>query len=650
MDDLQLPAVDPRQVQHRSGEQSFVFPAYSSLQEWERRARELREHLAVVTGLLPRPDLRPRWAGVTPCGQGPGYTVDRVALMGDSGLLCTGNLYRPVGRHEPAPAILNPHGHWDAGRLEHSAQGSVRARCITFARMGMLALSYDMVGYNDSLQIADHHFSSRRGALWGLTSLSLQLWNSLTALEFLCSLAEVDVSRIGCTGASGGASQALLLTALDDRISVTAPVNMISAHFQGGCECENTPALRLDTCNVEIAALAAPRPMLMVSATGDWTCNTPQVEFPALQSIYRLYGRTDDLAHVQIDAGHNYNADSRAPVYRWFARWFGVPQEQAVEHPFALDADERLRVFPTAKLPENVPDASAFPDSWREHALSRQASLLPDTVADLEQLRVISTLRLKHVLGVRPPEPDEDIASCVERIRTEHGYVRNRVILGRPNRERIQCVEYVPDSDILGTAVLVDPAGIETYTGTTGEPGPLVDALLKAGFAACIPAPFSRLVPPGAPARRDSDWYWSCFNRCVTGEQVLDLLIVLAYLVRRGCEPWLIGHSVGGVWALLAAAISPTRVAVCVDMTELDLDVDEIYLQHLDIPQVRAFDLCSTAAAMIAPRSLLLSAQPGWTGREWVSRAYTLAQASNALRMEGRPLTIEDMLSCKRHS
>jgi len=506
-----------------------------------------------------------------------------------------------------------------------------------------------MVGYNDSLQIADHHFSSRRGALWGLTSLSLQLWNSLTALEYLCSLPEVDVSRIGCTGASGGASQALLLTALDDRISVTAPVNMISAHFQGGCECENTPALRLDTYNVEIAALAAPRPMLMVSATGDWTCNTPHVEFPALQSVYSLYDRTAHLAHVQIDAEHNYNADSRAPVYQWFARWFGIPQEQAVEQPFRRDPDERLRVFPTATLPGNVPDAYAFPESWREYALKRQASL-PDTVADMEQVRAISKLRLEHVLGVRPPEPDEHIASSVELIRAGHGYVCNRVSLGRPGREHIQCIEYLPEGESLGTAVLVDAAGIETYSRTTGAPGPLVDALLKAGYATCIPEPFSRSVPAGAPARRDSDWYWSCFNRCLTGEQVQDLLILLTWFGRRGAKPWVIGHGVGAVWALLAAAISGSGLAVCADLTELDLDADDTYLRNVDIPLVRAYDLCSTAASLIAPRPLLLGVQPGWSGQEWVSHAYELQQASSVLRIEGHPLTIGDVLSCKGHT
>ena len=98
----------------------------------------------------------------------------------------------------------------------------------------------------------------------------------------------MDTERIGCTGASGGGTQTFALTAVDDRIKVAVPVNMISSTMQGGCLCENAPILRLDNSNMEVGALAAPRPMLMVSATGDWTRETPRVEYPAIKSIYAL--------------------------------------------------------------------------------------------------------------------------------------------------------------------------------------------------------------------------------------------------------------------------------------------------------------------------------------------------------------------------
>jgi len=66
------------------------------------------------------------------------------------------------------------------------------------------------------------------------------------------------------TGASGGGSQTFMLTAVDDRIKASAPVNMVSAITQSGSPCENAPNLRLDLYNAKVAAMIAPRPMLIV--------------------------------------------------------------------------------------------------------------------------------------------------------------------------------------------------------------------------------------------------------------------------------------------------------------------------------------------------------------------------------------------------
>src|SRR5678816_3194863 len=88
-----------------------------------------------------------------------------------------------------------------------------------------------------------------------------------------------------------------LATALDERIAVAIPVVQVSAHFFGGCTCESGMPIHRNGdkvySNVEIAALAAPRPMLVVSDGDDWTKNTPNVEYPFLQHIYQLYGKKD---------------------------------------------------------------------------------------------------------------------------------------------------------------------------------------------------------------------------------------------------------------------------------------------------------------------------------------------------------------------
>ncbi len=115
-------------------------------------------------------------------------------------------------------------------------------------------------------------------------------------VDYLAGLPEVDATRIG---ASGGATQSFLLAAFDDRITYVASVNMVSAYMQGGSYCENADGLRAGLSNLDIAASIAPRPMLLVSATGDWTSHVPKEEYPAIERIYDLtFNASDDQARV----------------------------------------------------------------------------------------------------------------------------------------------------------------------------------------------------------------------------------------------------------------------------------------------------------------------------------------------------------------
>jgi hypothetical protein len=337
---------------------------YASAGEWRDRAAYLRDHVLASAGLLPMPPKTALHAHVFDERRHPDYSVSKVYFESLPGFFVTGNLYRPMGPG-PFPAILSPHGHWTWGRLETSDLVSGPGRGINLARLGFVVFAYDMIGYNDSRQLT-HDFDGRRERLWGLSLSGLQLWNSLRSVDFLESLPEVDRDRIGATGESGGGTQTFLLAAVDDRIKVAAPVNMISLHMQGGCLCENPPGLRLDTNNVELAALTAPRPLLMVSATGDWTNETLAVEYPAMRRIYALFDAEGSIHAVQFDAPHNYNRDSREAVYAWMARWLQHAQAVAriAERPFTPDPLQDLLVFHGRALPDGAVTAAQLTDAW----------------------------------------------------------------------------------------------------------------------------------------------------------------------------------------------------------------------------------------------------------------------------------------------
>ena len=381
-----------RQTTYRTLNDTFAPPTFTSAEEWQRRAAYLREHVLASAGLLPLPEktpLKPEIFGETKSTDGS-YLFSKVYFESLPGFLVTGNLYRPAG-DGPFPAILSPHGHWAYGRLENSASASVPGRAINLARQGFVVFTYDMIGYNDSRQLT-HAFGGQRENLWGLSLAGLQLWNSIRALDFLETLPYVRRDAIGATGASGGGTQTFLLAAVDDRVKVAAPVNMISLHMQGGCLCENLPGLRLGTTNVEIAATIAPRPLLMVSATGDWTKHTMEQEYPAVRSIYSLVGAADRVHAVRIDAEHNYNRSSREAMYAWMARWLQeAPADvKRPERGFSAPPLPDALVFHQRALPADAVTAEQLTEGWIAAAKRQLGSTSMD----------VRARALAHALGI----------------------------------------------------------------------------------------------------------------------------------------------------------------------------------------------------------------------------------------------------------
>ncbi len=553
----QVPAEDARNTYVPNTDTHFTMPVYRTLAEWEVRKAHLRKQILAAAGLLPMPARTEMHPVIFGRLRHAGYTIEKVYLESLPGYYLCGNLYRPVGKAGKRPGVLLTQGHWTYGRLENRENASAPTLGVSLALQGFVAFSYDMTGYNDMIQ-TPHAFGSPREQLWSFGPLGLQLWNSIRALDFLESLEDVDATKIAMTGASGGGSQTFLLTAVDGRVHYSAPVNMVSAYMQGGDFCENAPGLRFDTSNPEIAAMMAPRPMLLVSATGDWTRHVPAEEFPAIRRIYELYGKGDAIENVHIDAPHNYNAQSRAAVYKFFGRHVlgRGPQEVFEEKEIEMENLQDMLVFHGRSLPDGALSYDQVFAKWKEIGAGWSAGS-----GDAESLR--ETLRL--TLGAEWPD---EVKTKIE---------GQRIVLSRPGRkDRIPGV-WLPGGS--AAALVIDSRGAEA-----GRKSALVQDLIKAGRSLLLIDCFQT---GSAIAPRDrSHKFFTTFNRTDDANRVQDILTALAFLSSRNAGTVeLYGTGEASIWCLYAAAVAPVELALHAD-TGWFRGSEADYLHSFSVPGI----------------------------------------------------------------
>jgi hypothetical protein len=339
---------------------AYLSTLYNDLNSWEARKKELRECMISALGLNPMPKKTRSKPIITNKRVMDGYTIENVAIETLPGLYVCGSLYRPIKYKGLTPILLNPDGHFADGRYRADCQ----YRCAIQARMGAVAFSYDLFAWGESkLQFKDE--DHRRSI-----ANTIQNLNAIRILDFLTSLKGVDTTRIAITGGSGGGSQTMQLTAIDSRIKVSIPVVMVSSHFYGGCPCESGMPFQLcggGTNNAEIAAMAAPRPMLIISDGKDWTSTVPALEFPFIQRIYGFYGKTDMVKNAHFpEEGHDYGLSKRLALYEFIAEYLGLDINRVKNKDGKIDEskctiEEYPAMYVFGKNGENLP-ANAIKD------------------------------------------------------------------------------------------------------------------------------------------------------------------------------------------------------------------------------------------------------------------------------------------------
>jgi hypothetical protein len=596
-----------------------LFTPPGSREAWEARKKELRQRILFSAGLWPMPKKTPLNPRVTGKIVMADYTVENVALETLPGFYLCGNLYRPKGRVGRTAAIVNPHGHWANGRLEMQpdvpiaspppaapadGRGNLVSIGVNLAKQGFVVFAYDAVGYNDTRQV-DHKFANGLAPwIWGVSEMGLQLWDSIRVVDYLQSLPDVDKNRIGVTGASGGGSQTFLLTAVDDRIKAAVPVNMVSAYMQGGCLCENGPGLRVGTDNAEVAAMFAPKPLLLVACTGDWTSKNPVEEWPAIRRVYNLYDAAGKTAVKQFNYQHNYNVESREAMYAWFGKWLMNDPDAShfKEKEFTADVSA-MRVWNDKNpLPSDALGESALTESMIRSSRELLAELWPTRPSGMVKFR-----------EAMQPALEASLASSWSDTR-----------MGGPLNGKPVTLVVAESSD------QAEAAEVAKAIKTTG-------------------AEVESVAIGSSAARPDDMWgsYFSCYNATPAGVQVQRILERIAETgAKNGRTVNVVGVGKAGRVCLLARALTPYVGSVAVDLAQIDSRNDAEWLAELYAPGLRRAGDLQTAAMLVAPARLFIHNTAGKFTIEPVVAGYeAVGAALRADHLKAAPGDIAAWLS-----
>lgn len=334
---LQSPKVVTFQLQQFLMQRVPKLQAPSSAAAWTAEAQQIRR--SILDGVIfhgwPSDWVNspPRVEDEGTMVSGKGYQLHKLRYEIVPGFYIPALLYEPAHLSGKAPAVLNVMGHF--GELGNTVEFEQKF-CINQALRGIIALNPDWLGMGQLNVPGNEHWYAAHLDLVGMNGVGLFYLAMRKALDYLAEDPNVDPSRIGVTGLSGGGWQTIMLSSLDPRVLVSIPVAGYTT-LQGRLERlpgepgdieQNATDFLVGHGYSTLTAIRAPRPTLLIYNAEDNCCfRAPLVKpyvFDAIKPFFTLYGKEDNFQFHQNTnvSAHNYGLDNREQAYRFFNTYF----------------------------------------------------------------------------------------------------------------------------------------------------------------------------------------------------------------------------------------------------------------------------------------------------------------------------------------
>lgn len=530
----------------------------------ERRKQAVRAKVLELIGGLPDYN-GPLNARVTGRIDGDGTTIEKILFESLPGLYVTANLYRPSadGKY---PAVLLPLGHWEQGKP------AVQRIAANLAAKGFVVLAYDPLGQGERLQAYDarlgrslaggatdqHFMAGAQALLIGQSFARHRIWDGKRALDYLVSRPEVDASRIGCTGCSGGGTLATFISALDPRIKVAAPacyMNSFKVMFTGpvGDSEQSLPGfLSSGLDETDFVEMFAPKPWLISSTLGDFfTPEGAREVYEESRRWYGIYGAGDRIKWVVGPGGHGTPLEVREAIYEWMIRWLKNGEGDPREQPVKLYPDHLLWVTKTGQVADEPNARDVVRVIQDDYRALKKPGTRADMIAELRRL-------------VAPPAASSGAVRVLGEKATEE-LIEQRVAF-----------ESEPGIELTGT-LLIPRTNTRKGGVLLAGASPMAAKFARAGRVVMTVEP--RGLPVPATQRGVGDWLPNCrawlIGRNLPGMRAFDLLRAVDVLAARDdvdvADIRAYAPEVRGVWLLMAASIDPRLRSVWLDRTPYSL-------------------------------------------------------------------------------
>lgn len=467
----------------------------SDFEGWQSRQQYIRKTLFDIVG--PFPEKTPLNARITKTIQKEGFRVEHIIYESRPGFKVVSSLFIPDGVRKNAklPAVIYCSGHNASGYRLRTYQHVI----LNLVKKGFIVLAFDPVGQGERLAYynpetgtprfgptKEHSYPGAQAFITGSSQANYMIWDGIRAVDYLFTRKEVDTSRIGITGRSGGGTQSAYIAAFDDRILAVAPENYLTNYtrllqsrgpqdseqnfYHGICSGIDHP---------DFLIVRAPKPSLMILTYNDmFNIQGARDTYTEALKIYEAYGKKENMEITEDFGGHMSTKKNREAMYAFFQKHLSHPGNPRDEEIMVLTGDE-IRVTPTGQLSTSVGSETVFSLNKKESEEIHSQLQVPRT--NLSDWLPQVVRRAKELSGYREtnsyPEP------VLTGILQKQGFIIEKYFLMGEGNYPIPYVLYIPEKRNNKAILYLHPKGKSADTTSIDH----IHSLVKEGYVVLSP-------------------------------------------------------------------------------------------------------------------------------------------------------------------